>query len=78
MYLEKFGNTYYSIIDYKTGSIDTKIEPMKYGLHMQLPVYMYLIKYGRLFENGIFTGIYYQNILFNYPNSAKYLIVLTI
>ena len=68
MYLEKFGNTYYSIIDYKTGSIDTKIEPMKYGLHMQLPVYMYLIKYGRLFENGIFTGIYYQNILFNYPS----------
>ena len=68
MFLEKFGNTYYSIIDYKTGSIDTKIEPMKYGLHMQLPVYMYLIKYGRLFENGIFTGIYYQNILFNYPS----------
>lgn len=68
MYLEKFGNTYYSIIDYKTGTIDTKIEPMKYGLHMQLPVYMYLIKYGRLFENGIFTGIYYQNILFNYPS----------
>ncbi len=68
MYLEKFGNTYYSIIDYKTGSIDTRIESMKYGLHMQLPVYMYLIKYGRLFENGIFTGIYYQNILFNYPS----------
>ena len=68
MYLEKFGNTYYSIIDYKTGTIDTKIEPMKYGLHMQLPVYMYLIKYGRVFDKGIFTGIYYQNILFNYPS----------
>ena len=67
MYYQNMEDTYFSIIDYKTGFIDTHIEPMKYGLHMQLPVYLYLIHYGRVFSNPIFTGIYYQNILFNYP-----------
>ena len=67
MYYKNIEDTYFSIVDYKTGNIDTHIEAMKYGLHMQLPVYLYLIHYGRIFTNPIFTGIYYQNILFNYP-----------
>lgn len=67
MYYKNIEDTYFSIVDYKTGTIDTHIESMKYGLHMQLPVYLYLIHYGRCFTNPIFTGIYYQNILFNYP-----------
>ncbi len=67
MYYKNIEDTYFSIVDYKSGTIDTHIEPMKYGLHMQLPVYLYLIHYGRIFTNPIFTGIYYQNILFNYP-----------
>jgi ATP-dependent helicase/DNAse subunit B len=62
---------YFSINDYKTGDIDTHLEPMKYGLHMQLPVYLYLIHYGKLFSNPIFTGIYYQNILFPYPSWSE-------
>ena len=67
MYYQKLEDTYFSVVDYKTGTIDTSIEPMKYGLHMQLPIYLYLIKYSNRFTNPIFTGIYYQNILFNYP-----------
>lgn len=67
MYYQKIEDTYFSIIDYKTGSIDTNIEPMKYGLRMQLPVYLYLIHFSKVFTNPIFTGIYYQNILFSYP-----------
>jgi len=67
MFYQKIEDTYFSIIDYKTGTIDTHIEPMKYGLHMQLPVYLYLIHYSKVFKSPIFTGIYYQNILFNYP-----------
>ena len=67
MFYRHIEDTYFSIIDYKTGTIDTRIEPMKYGLHMQLPVYLYLIHYSKVFSNPIFTGIYYQNILFNYP-----------
>lgn len=67
MYYQKVEDTYFTIIDYKTGTIDTHIEPMKYGLHMQLPVYLYLIHYSKVFNNPIFTGIYYQNIMFQYP-----------
>ena len=67
MYYKKIEDTYFTLVDYKTGFIDTHIEPMKYGLHMQLPVYLYLIHYSKVFANPIFTGIYYQNILFNYP-----------
>lgn len=71
MFYKNVEDTYFSIIDYKTGFIDTHIEPMKYGLHMQLPVYLYLIHYSKLFNNPIFTGIYYQNILFNYPTWSE-------
>lgn len=71
MYLENQNNIFYSIIDYKSGTIDTHIEPMKYGLNMQLPIYLYLIRNLDLFKNGIFTGIYYQNILFSYPTWSK-------
>lgn len=68
MYYKKIEDTYFSIVDYKSGSIDTNIEMIKYGLHMQLPAYLYLIHYSNIFSNPIFTGIYYQNILFPYPN----------
>ena len=71
MYYQKVEDTYFSIIDYKTGTIDTHIEPMKYGLHMQLPVYLYLIHNSKFIKSPIFTGIYYQNILFNYPTWDK-------
>ena len=71
MYYKEVEDMYFSIIDYKTGTIDTHIEPMKYGLHMQLPVYLYLIHYSKAFTSPIFTGIYYQNILFNYPKWSK-------
>ena len=71
MYYKKKEDTYFSIIDYKTGYIDTNIELMKYGLHMQLPIYLYLIKKSNILENPVFTGIYYQNILFNYPTWSK-------
>lgn len=72
MFIEKNNNTYFSIIDYKTGSIDTHIEAMKYGLHMQLPIYLYLINKTNIFNNPVFTGIYYQNILFNYPTWSNH------
>lgn len=70
MYYREVEDIYYSIIDYKTGYIDTNIEPLKYGLHMQLPVYLYLIRNSHIFSKPHFTGIYYQNILFNYPTST--------
>ena len=61
-------NTYYSVIDYKTGYVDTHLEPLKYGLNMQLPIYMFLIEKSNVLSNPIFSGVYYQNILFPYSS----------
>ena len=71
MMYKRVSDTFFTIIDYKTGTIDTHIEPMKYGLHMQLPIYLYLIHNSKVFDSPIFTGIYYQNILFSYPAWSK-------
>lgn len=71
MYYSEVSDTYFSIIDYKTGTIDTSLEKIKYGLSMQLPIYLYLINYSKVFTSPIFTGLYYQNILFNYPTWDK-------
>lgn len=60
--------TYYSVIDYKTGYVDTHLEPLKYGLNMQLPIYMFLIEKSNTLVNPIFSGVYYQNILFPYSS----------
>lgn len=71
MYYKKVEDTYFTIIDYKSGTVDTRLEKLKYGLSMQLPVYLFLINNSKVFDNPIFTGIYYQNILFNYPSFDK-------
>ena len=71
MFYKNIEDVYFSIIDYKTGKIDTSILPMKYGLNMQLPVYLYLIHYSKIFKSPIFTGIYYQNILFDHLTWSK-------
>lgn len=54
------------IIDYKTYSIDIKLNYLPYGLSMQLPVYLYLTKnYDKDIE---IIGFYIQEIL----NNSKY------
>ena len=59
-------DTYFSVVDYKTGNINTSINNMKYGLNMQLPIYLYLISKSSIFTSAIFTGMYFQRVL--YPN----------
>ena len=54
---------YISIIDYKTGTITTNINNLKYGLSMQLPIYLYLIRKSNLFTNPKIVGIYLQKVL---------------
>lgn len=65
MYLEKNGNTYLALVDYKTGSIDTNLKYVKNGLQLQLPIYAYLIKESNKFTNPIISGLYYQKLLDN-------------
>ena len=62
MYYQNLSDTYYAVVDYKTGSFPSNINNMKYGLDMQLPIYLYLIEKKDIFTNPIFTGMYFQNI----------------
>ena len=68
MYEKKEDKTIVSIIDYKTGNPDLNINNIIHGLDMQLPVYLFLIKNSKLFDNVIIGGFYLQKILNNYNN----------
>lgn len=63
MYDEFNGETIVAIVDYKTGNPNININNVKYGLDMQLPIYMYLIKNS--IKNVRIGGFYLQKILSN-------------
>ena len=65
MYKSVNGEELISIIDYKTGNPSTSLYNIVYGIDMQLPVYLYLVKYSNLFTNPKFVGFYLQKILHN-------------
>ena len=57
----------YVLIDYKTGNPDIDLRLAKYGLNLQLPIYIYLIK--QIYPDSQIVGIYLQHIL--KPNFNK-------
>ena len=61
-YLEKDNKMYIAIIDYKTGDLKIDMDNINYGLHLQLPVYIYLTKKG-LKKDVRIAGFYLQKIL---------------
>ena len=63
LYKELGDKTLVSIIDYKTGFIDIELKYIPYGLSLQLPIYLYLVKKSNLFVNPKFVGFYLQYIL---------------
>lgn len=63
IYKEIDNNTYVSIIDYKTGNYHADIKKFKYGLDLQLPTYVFLIKNSNLFKNVKIVGFYIQKIM---------------
>ena len=63
LYKECDSSTLISIIDYKTGFIDIDLKYLPYGLSLQLPIYLYLVKKSNLFVNPKFVGFYLQYIL---------------
>lgn len=76
MYKSIDGKDLIAIIDYKTGNPDTNLFNTIYGIDMQLPVYLYLVKYSNLFSNPTFVGFYLQKILhgeINRSNNKTYL-----
>ena len=69
-YMEENGKTLLAIIDYKTGALETNLDNINYGLHMQLPIYIYLTKNG-IHKNIEVAGFYLQKILNNVDMDAK-------
>lgn len=62
-YLREEEHTLVSLIDYKTGNLSIELNNIIYGLGMQLPIYLYLIKRSNLFSNTLITGFYLQKII---------------
>ncbi len=60
-------NSFYSIVDYKTGNISLDINMFKYGLDLQLISYGMLINYDQNFSHLSLAGLYYQTV-FNKVN----------
>lgn len=54
--------TLISIIDYKTGTPNTNLDYIAYGINLQLPIYLLLLK-KLPFENIKIVGFYLQKIL---------------
>lgn len=72
LYKEEDNITYLAIVDYKTGNINIKLNNMKYGLGMQLPIYLYLSKNMKL-NNIQVVGFYLQKLLTsNLDNTKNY------
>ena len=67
--LRNNNNIYVSIIDYKTGNTDLSLDNINYGLNMQLPMYLYLIK--KDMNNVNVIGFYLQKILENKKLNSK-------
>ncbi len=65
MYDDFDGEVICAIIDYKTGNPDLNLNNVVYGLDMQLPVYIYLIKNSNIIKNVRIGGFYLQKILNN-------------
>ena len=65
MYEERNGKTIVAIIDYKTGNPEANLNNTIYGIEMQLPVYIYLVKNSKKLNNVKIAGFYLQKILNN-------------
>ena len=63
LYNDEGEETIIAVIDYKTGDPDLNITNIPYGIDMQLPIYIYLIKKSGLFKNVRIGGFYLQKIL---------------
>jgi len=63
LYGEHNGNMIAAIIDYKTGSPELSLNNSVYGLDMQLPIYIYLVKNFDKLQNVKIGGFYLQKIL---------------
>ena len=60
-----------AVVDYKTGDKNIKLDNLEYGLNMQLPIYLYLLKTSDRFKDSIIAGFYIERVLNNVLNRDK-------
>ena len=56
-----------AIVDYKTNDTDIKMDLLKYGINIQLPIYLYLV--NKNYPDAYVAGFYVQRVL---PSDNKY------
>ncbi len=61
LYNDENGSTIMSLIDYKTGRDDISLKYLKYGINIQLPIYLYLSSHLNL-SNITYSGFYLQKL----------------
>lgn len=73
MYYKNLNDTYYAVLDYKTGNYPSNLNNLKYGIDMQLATYIYLVEKSNLFSNPIFSGCYFEHTFLGNikPNKNK-------
>ena len=64
-YEEQDGIVYAAIIDYKTGTLETNLNQSIYGIGMQLPIYLYLVKNQPNWNAVKVVGFYLQKMVQN-------------
>lgn len=65
MKCKKNGEDYIALVDYKTGDKNISLDLVEYGINIQLPIYLYLIKKSHEFKNAHVVGFYLERVLQN-------------
>ncbi|MGM9882041.1 MAG: PD-(D/E)XK nuclease family protein [Bacilli bacterium] len=70
LYKEEDGINYLVVIDYKTGNANIKLDNIRYGIDMQLPIYLYLSSKTDL-NNIKVVGFYLQKLFSSTLDNTK-------